>query len=273
MPRTQPIKYLIQIFIKKEYLMGLVQSTGLCYSFFMLKSVIIGGNEYPATAALVQASLDTEKNVMVAVSDNEGEVQTPGNGACSYAWHKTSPVSTRAMLLESENKFEGLDCAFIVFDAQVFSSKYNALSLENISRGNDEMLVSMEYLTYEILKRFEINKKGLLCFVLNPVSALSDITRNPRLMHDSVPLAPLAAAAQSGFRSFAENIAATSTISKLYKVLLVEQGLESREDLANWLLPFASEYFDSKKNYNAKESVKWMHIGAKLPSSHSFFSR
>jgi hypothetical protein len=238
----------------------------------MVKSVVIGGNEYPATAALVQAALDAEKNVMVAVSDGEDDVQTPGNGACSYVWHKTSPVSARSMLLEAENKFEGLDCGFIVFDAEVFFSKFNVLSLENISRGNDEMLVSMEYLTYELIKRFEINKKGLLCFVLNSVPSFADIASNPRASHDSAPLTALSAAAQAGFRSFAENIAATSTVSKVYKVLLIEQGLESREDLAKWLLTFSDECFDSKKSYNAKNTVKWLHIGSKLPSAHSFFS-
>ncbi|HZK20246.1 MAG TPA: hypothetical protein VFC68_05935 [Treponemataceae bacterium] len=238
----------------------------------MMKTVVISGNEYPATAALVQSALDAEKNVMVAVSDSNTEIQTPGNEATSYVWHKTSPVSARSLLLEAENKFESIDCGFIVFDSEVFFSKFNVFTLENISRGNDEMLVSMQYLTYEFIKRFELAKKGMLCFVLNPVMSIAEITRNVRSAQNAAPLTALTAAAEAAFRAFAENIAAVS-VGKAYKTLLVERGIEDREIFSKWLIAYADQYYTVKKKISAKDSIKWLRSGAKSPASRSFFSR
>lgn len=251
--------------------MGLVQSTGLWYSFYMIKSVVISGIDYPATASLVQSALNADKNVLVSVSDNDEEVQTPSNGARPYVWHKSSPISSRSMLLEAENTFGSIDCCFVVFDTEVFFSKYKILSLENISHGNDEMLISVQYLVYELMKRFTIQKSGLLCFVLNPLPSLADSVLKNREVSDSLPVSALTAAAEAGFRCFAENIAASSTSLIDFDVLMVEQKSEAREDLADWLISFTETYSNAEKKFSSKDVVKWLHIGAKQPSSHSFF--
>lgn len=252
--------------------MGLVQSTRLCYSFYMIKSVIISGNEYPATAALVQNAIQSQKNVLVSVSQKEN-AKIPENGALSYPWCKNSPISARSMLLKAENSFESLDSGFIVFDSEAFASKFEGLSLEKISRANDEMLISIEYLTYEFCKRFEMTNKGLLCFVLNPVNSLADTMRNPHTAHDISHFSTLTSSAQAGFRSFAENISAAASISKSYKVLLLERGIETQNEFAKWVISFADSYSNSEKIYTGKECVNWHHVGAKLPVSRSFFGR
>ncbi|OJF76588.1 MAG: hypothetical protein BKP49_06320 [Treponema sp. CETP13] len=236
----------------------------------MIKSVIISGNEYPATVALVQTAIEAEKNVLVSISEKK-EAKTPENGALTYPWCKNSPISARSMLLKAESSFENLDCGFIFFDSEDFVSKFEGLSLENISRANDEMLLSIEYLTYEFCKRFEMTKKGLLCFVLNPIHSFADTMRNPHLSPNISHFSTLTSVAQAGFRSFAENISATASVSKSYKVLLLEKGIESRDEFAKWVISFADSYSDSEKIYTGKDCVKWHHIGAKLPASRSFF--
>ncbi len=235
----------------------------------MEKTYLIAGKEYPYCEDFANYIVNTGNNVMVTLSDNKEKAATP---TPSTIWNRSSPISARSLVLETETTIGNIDTAFLIFDTSLYVSEFEKLGIESISRGLDTLFAGYMYLTQELLDRFTKKNFGNICFILKMHPSISESVKTQKRT-ESLPAEPLVAAAAAAFRSFAENIA-TKYAGSTIGIQLVE-CLGTTEDstvLCPWLLPYVDA---AAKNpvVDAKNASKWAQVGAKASSGWQLFKR
>lgn len=218
----------------------------------------------------------TERRAEQAAYDEAKSLEAK-SGMCTYEWNRSSPISARALILQTENMFSQMNEAVLYFDEEHFASSEKQIDSEQISRTLDDMVSGFQYLAMEVLARFEKKNNsgapGTLAFLLKECPCSLDVIKNPMLKNGITSIAsPLVAAAAASFVSFAENIAAIYGDAPYVNIILVRgdksmETVSTDESLGKWLGNYmeAAESLSSK--LTAKKSVQWIKPGAKPPAS------
>lgn len=195
-------------------------------------------------ACFADAAKQAGSNVFIADTDKEQ--------AAAVAWNKASPISARTMLLQAVAAGSEIDRAVLVFDTDAFDSLYDKLSVENISRGMDDMISGYQYMTEELMNRYymKADQAGTwLFFVLCVPSEKTGI---------------LTAAAEAAFEAFAERTAETCACSSL-KVTLVRCEKAAKNETAEWLTSYWELPGAEKAASQTKTATHWIKTGGKPP--------
>ncbi|MCR5612197.1 hypothetical protein [Treponema sp.] len=248
----------------------------------MEKTILIAGKDLPDGLDFADGALMSGRNVVVAAGDESNVKQTAEGGIVPALWNKMSPVSARSLVLECENTFRQIDEAVLVFDEAFYAQKFDGMNQENCSAGCDEMITGYQYLTQEIVDRFEKRfsygysdaqefKPAKLVFILKFSPSEADILKNNSL-RNTVPCAagPFVAAAAGAFAAFAENIASMFAGRDYMTVVLVKGDVsmelcKNDRTFASWLCSYMDEVDSLKHKLNAKQCATWVKAGSKAP--------
>ncbi len=234
----------------------------------MEKTFLLAGKEYPFCEGFANYAVSSGDNIMVTTLDNKGKAAKP---TPSFVWNRSSPLSARALILETETTLGDIDTAFLMFDTALYANDYENLSLEVISRGLDTLYAGYMYLTTELLDRFVKKDKGNVCFILKKHPSLIDAIKQQKRT-EILPAGPFVDAAAASFRSFAENTA-TKYASSPIGIQLVEcpSSVDDATELCPWLFSFV-ESASLKPIIDVKLASRWFQVGSK-PSSWQLFKR
>lgn len=258
----------------------------------MGKTMLVAGKDAPAGEKFAESLANTGRFVVITESDSEANAERSvksGNnhkkmlssvsGVASVEWNRASPVSCRAVLLNAENIFTPVQDAVLYFDEDFYASRASQLDIEECSQNCDDMILSYQYMTLELLSRFQQKKDqsapNNLVFLLKDSPSLVDALKNPSLHNGIYAIAsPTVAAATNAFEAFAENVAVLYGDLQSVNIFLVRcdrssgAGGISHSDisLAKWLV----SYLDAFNGQKAKKSATWIKPGAKPPSSSGF---
>ncbi|MCQ2611087.1 MAG: hypothetical protein MJ169_05005 [Treponema sp.] len=254
----------------------------------MEKTLLITGKDLPDGIDFADGALMTGRNV-VATTVDEGETKKAADGGTvTVSWNKLSPISARGLILECENVYRKLDEAIIYFDEAYFASKYNSISHENISRISDDLISALQYVTQEILSRYEKRpsldpiaygelKPAKLVFLLKQIPGEADILKNGSLRNSAAQAAgPLVKAAAGAFTAFAENIAAMYGNLGYLNIILAKADSANElskndRNLAGWICSYMNEVDELKNKLTAKQSINWVKAGSKGPGGFALF--
>lgn len=181
----------------------------------------------------------------VFIADTEKEQ------AGAVAWNKASPISARTVLLQAVAADGEIDRAVLVFDADAFDALYDKFNVENISRGMDDMISGFQYMTEELVNRYEkADQAGCwLTFVLCSSTEKTGI---------------LTAAAEAAFEAFAEKVAEDYAGGQ-FKVTLIRCDKATKTETASWLNSYWDLAGAEKAASQAKTAVHWVKTGGKPP--------
>ncbi len=232
----------------------------------MEKTYLIAGKEYPFCEGFANYAVSNDNNVMVTLLDNKEKTATPYP---SFVWNRSSPLSSRALILETETTVGDIDTAFLIFDTALYVEDFDKMSLEVISRATDTLFAGYMYLTLELLERFSKKGKGSICFVLKTHPSLIDAIKQQKRT-DIIPAGPFVAAAATAFRSFAESIATKYAAASVgIQLVECESSLDEGTNLCPWLFNFV-EAASSKPIVDAKIASRWHQVGSKASSGWPF---
>lgn len=256
----------------------------------MDKTILIAGKDLPEGLDFADGILMSGRNV-VATTSKSTNVKNPAEGEIApVVWNKMSPVSAQSVILECENKFRRLDEAVLVFDEMAFAEKFEGFSLENCSKGVDEMILGYQFMTEELLSKFEKRyslgyssyeqiKPAKIIMYYKSSPSENDIIKNASLRNSVTCAAgPIVAAASSAFVAFAENIAAVFGNRDFVNIVLVKGDFsnelcKNERNFASWLCSYMDEIDTMKNKISVKQSLAWVKAGAKSPSSGFGFLR
>lgn len=254
----------------------------------MAKTILLAGKEMPAGSKFADGLVLSGRNVAVSGPEQESgedsDISRQINavsGVSVIEWHRTSPVSSRSLILGTETFFDKMDEAVLYFDEEWYASTEGALTMEECLRGSDELIFPYQCLTLEILSRFEKKNStgmpGNLVFLLKESPCIADTLRSPAMRNGVSAIAsPVIAAAAAAFAAFAENIAVQYGNQPFVNVLLVRGDrstdiVASDVELAKWLGGYLQALEDNGMKASAKKSLAWLKPGTKF-SSGTFFS-
>ena len=261
----------------------------------MGKSIIIAGKDSPDsikfadgfilaqnTVILTGKETEISENTDTRVDNNYGvALVEQSSTTTTVAWNRSSPVSSRTLILEASNIYGKVDGVVLYFDEGYFARNSPELDTSGCSRCADEMILGYQYLTLESLRRFEkrnnASNPGTLVFVIKEASSESDAIRNPSLRDGGACVSsPIVASAAASFTAFAENIAAVYSEKEYVNIYLIKSDgtgdVGSKDDiLGKWIC----DYIEANPGpVTAKKSVIWIKAGSKTVSStFSFFGR
>lgn len=241
----------------------------------MEKNFLIAGKDLPYCKDFVETiSLSGDK---VVVASEEIEKSTLSEEIKIVKWNKNSAISTRSLVIQAETLNGFVNNAILYFDTQNFSTKFGNMAQEFCSKACDEMILSYQYLTLELLNRIEQHKsKCRLIFVLKSFPSMADTINTSALKKVTSSVSnPLVSAAESSFATFAENIAASVLDNNFASTLLVtgnaqNETMQTDSTLASWLKDYL-DALDAKKNET--KSISWVKAGTKSPNGFSLFGK
>lgn len=252
----------------------------LCYNVSMSKSILIAGKYLPEATNFADGA--EIKMRSVAITDPKISKDTaPVSNIKMLPWTRPSPVAARTLILECERIFGKLDEVVLYFDESYFATKFHTLTMQNCSQTIDDALLGYQYLTLELLSRFEKNSEmnaslgkpqsvTRLVFLIKKSVNEFDIKKNPALRTDlPVPSNAFVAAAASAFVAFAENIAAIYNSKEYVEIILVSTDFENdavKTDnaLGQWLCDYLDELDTRKKRMSLKQELSWIKAGSKF---------
>ena len=242
--------------------------------------ILFAGKELPAGNDMASgASFQGRKVVATAMAsekESEDEQASASSSIIQVNWNRTSSISARSMALKCENA-GGLDEVVMVFDEFYFATKYRTNS--NNAQVMEELIESYQYLSQELLTRFERNpqKKVKIAFLHKSNYSLNDGVVSGSIRSSGLELSnPLISAASAAFKAYAENFAAVISENPHIMPLLVscEPTNElSRKDssLAVWICEYMDSIDNLKKPLSPKQKVSWVKAGAKNPGGFGLF--
>lgn len=193
-------------------------------------------------------------------------------------WNKTSAVSARSLVIQSELKSGQLDNALLYFDGPLFASQFTSFSIDESPRALDEMVSCFQYLAIEVLTRFEQHRNnGKLIFALKTHPSVNDVLHSSTLRNStSGPANPFVAAAESSFATFAENVAALYGDKENIQILLLtgnsqNEFMKNDKNFAGWLSEYLRQVDGLKTKLDAKKSTSWIKVGTKSPGGFNLF--
>lgn len=249
----------------------------------MSKTILFAGKELPYGKDLASGASFQGRKVIATCSFSENAADSEENkapestgGIKQVTWNRGSVLSSRSLVLNCENE-GGIDEAVLVFDENLFASKFGA-AYEN-ARILEELIGSYQYLAQEIVGRFSRNtsKKAKIVFMYKGNPSIGESVLSNSLKSSGVQLSySLIAAAGGAFKSFAENMAAELVQSQNITPLLVNcdytNDLAGRDNsLAVWLCEYMDSIDNLKKPLSAKQKISWVKAGAKNPGGFGLF--
>lgn len=240
----------------------------------MGKMILFAGKDLPAGNDIASGASFQGRKV-IATSQYVAEEETQENertaSVIQVAWNRGSPLSCRSLALKCENE-GGADEAVLIFDEFYFATKYRAVT--NNAQILEELIGSYQYLTQELLARFQRNsgRNFKIAFVHKSNFSLADGVNSSNVRSAGVELSnPLISAASSAFKAFAENIAASLAEGGNVIPLLVScepsNDLSRRDSsLSVWLCEYMDAIDNLKKPLSPKQKASWIKAGAKNPS-------
>ncbi len=241
----------------------------------MPKTMLLAGKETPFPRDFADAACRASRTVLVT-APHEGHAgkKTISDSVFSYEWNKLSPVAAHSLVLQCENDCTGIDEAVLYFDEQAFAQTYPEFNEQTCSTVLNEMVAGYQYLTIELLKRFELRRKDISGMV--KPRALVFIRKSDVKNSSFVRMNPAVRAAGASFSAFAESIAALFGSSSAINTILVHADMSNdsaRSDvgLASWLCGYLDAVAALKTKLSARQSLSWVKPGAKGPSN--WFSR
>lgn len=267
----------------------------------MGRTILVAGKDMPASSKLVDVLSESGRFVVATepcestgtedeeslkkkmVAERQQRLLGRASGVLNVEWNKGSPISCRTLILNAESTFKRIDEAVLFFDESDFSSRGNQLGIEECSLGADEMILSYQFLTLEILARFKSRYQegnpSTLIFLLKEGPSASDAVIMPALHNGAYAIAsPVVAAAAAAFASFAENIVALYGDQPFVNIVLVrgDHTMESATNdtvLGKWLCSYIDVLPSLKTKLTAKKSLQWIKPGAKIQGSSSRFGK
>lgn len=256
----------------------------------MEKTILIAGKDLPDSLDLADGILMSGRNVVATTSKSSVIKNSIDGEVVPILWNKMSPVSAQSVILDCENKFRRLDEAILVFDELLFAEKFDGLSLENSSKGIDEMILGYQYLTQELLSKYEkrynlgysnydqIKPAKLVMYYKSSPSEIDVLKTNSLRNTISCAAGPIVSAASSAFVSFAENIAAVFGSRDFVNIVLVKgdysnEICKNERSFATWICNYMDEVDLLKTKLTSKQSSAWVKVGSKGPSSGFGFLR
>ncbi len=246
----------------------------------MSKSILIAGKYLPDATNFADGAEIKMRNV--AITDPKISKETvPTSNIKTLPWSRPSPVAARTLILECERIFGNLDEVVLYFDESYFATKFHSLTMQNCSQTFDDALLGYQYLTLELLSRFEKNflmnaslgkpqtVPKLVFLIRNSVNEF-DIKKNAALRTDlPAPSNAFVAAAASAFVAFAENIAAVYNSQEYVEIILADADFENEmaktdNALGQWLCDYLDELDAKKKPLSLKQSLSWVKVGSKV---------
>lgn len=236
-----------------------------------MTTMIIAGKDFPEVSPYMTTAINNQRNVSITIPDTNCHVPENDN-IITVKWNKVSSLSAKTFVVQTENQFNNIDEALIIFDAHDYIGKFEAFSPENITQILDELFFSYLQLTRELLKRFQKRGKGHFIFLLKGFPSLAEeikITSGKSEL-GTEKNSFLVTLAQQNFVTLAENIAAILYNFPHIKVTLFKSELtnETDESISQWLFSFLPSMQDYAKD---KTSLLWTKTGSK--PRISFFNR
>ena len=252
----------------------------------MAKTILFAGKEFPDGKDLASGAVFQGRKAIITcgvkIDENGDEVleadaeKAKQNNVKLLSWNRGSVLSARTLAINCENE-GGADEAVLVFDEQLFASKFGS-SYEN-SKILEELIGSYEYLAQEIVSRFSRNQnqKRKIVFLYKSNPTICESITSSALKTSAVQLSySLVAAAGGAFRAFSENMAAELVSSANITPLLVScdytNDLSGRDSsLAVWLCEYLDSVDALKKPLSAKQKISWIKAGARNPGGFGLF--
>ncbi len=214
-----------------------------CYTDFMSNTVFLAGSTAENMACFVEAAKQAGNQVFTADTEKEQ--------AGAVAWNKASPISARTLLLQAVAAYGEIDRAVLVFDADAFDAGYGKFTVENISRGIDDMISGFQYMTEEFVNRYEKDAQTG-CWLMYVLCSSTEKT------------GILTAAAEAAFEAFAERVAETYAGTGL-KITLIRCDKATKNETAGWLNTYCELSGAEKAASQAKTASHWVKTGGKPP--------
>ncbi|MBQ9237820.1 MAG: hypothetical protein IJ191_00670 [Treponema sp.] len=235
----------------------------------MGKAVLCVGKDLPEGNDFADALITAG----YAVAATYAAEAVPGRSAqerlVALKWNRTSPISARSIVLETENAFAAFDAVVLYFDAPFLSAEFTSCTVEDVSHALDALIAGFQYVATESLARFlQKQRSGTVVFVLKTHPSLADAARSPSVRQSTIhPAGPLVAAAQAAFSAFAENYAVLAADRRCASVVLVQTTAQSETgaqdaSLAAWLADYLATNAEKNKS-PARVVPVWIKAGAK----------
>lgn len=248
----------------------------------MEKTILIAGKDFPDGRDLSSSAILHGDTVVIAYG---GETeQKSEDDAVPVRWNRGSALSARSLVISALNQTGHLDEAVLIFDESYYAPKFGNPGPAESNRAYDELILGYQFLTAELLLRFEQRKlSGLnktpekLIFVYKKNPSECDAVKNPSVRALTSSLSKsLVASAGAFFKAFAENTAASLAQTEDVIPVLVECAEDdelSKKDgtLMSWLCDYTAQIDELKKDLSAKQKVSWIKAGAKSPGGFALF--
>ncbi len=233
----------------------------------MEKVFLIAGKEYPLCENFAHFLEKNGVKVMVTGAQDSAQSQLS-----HFLWNRSSAISARSLVLETETLLGQTDTAFVIFDTEQYLDSFSKMTMNEISKAIDSLFAGYFHLTMELITRFAKLGKGNICFLLKRYPSLVEMHKNPKKL-DLAPAHPLLSAAESSFVTFVENIAVKYAQTKIGMQLVDYSDVDNeQENLYPWLIDYLEKAFE-KPEISAKNAAKWITPGAKYSSSWSLFKK
>lgn len=252
--------------------------------------MLIAGKELPAGRDLASGASLKGRTTLVtadqAYLQNMNAVDAiADNASIPVPWNRTSSLSTRSLILSCVNAAGRIDDAVLVFDEFLFSTKYKNLAEIAPDLVCDDLILSYQYLTTELINRFinmhKVNGvtgvRNKLVFMYRANPSVADAVVSPGARTETPSLSPyLVAAAGAAFKAFAENVAASLVDNQIVLPILVAYDASNevaRRDasLSGWLCDYIDQIDAMKHDLTPKQKVTWVKAGARTPGGFSLF--
>lgn len=251
--------------------------------YSMAKTALIAGKEMPAGSKFADGLSMTGRNISITGpeiekkedddSDKDRQI-SEASGISIVEWNKTSPISSRTIILSTESIFGKMDEAVLVFDEEWYASLEPRMNTQECIRGCDELILPYQSLSIEVLSRFEQknseNNPGTLVFLIKETPSNADTLRSPAVRNGISAIAsPVVASAAAAFMTFAENIAALYGNQSYVNIYLVRGNntidiSASDVEFGRWLGSYINSVEESGISMDSKKSINWIKAGSKI---------
>ncbi len=233
----------------------LVELKKIAYTVVMNKTILIAGKDAPAGGFFATAAIESGRNALITVPQGLAQHEEETNSEQQLVWNRSSPISSRSLIVQAENKYSHIDEALLIFDASNYATRFSVFDAACFTRAVDEMMLGYFYLTTELLQRFEQRKK--------PLSITFLLQTAPNQEGESKLSIPVLTA-QETFVAFAQHFVTEHEKTDGLHILLAKDEANSPDEtVATWLY----EFLDTGVKKNA---CTWFKTGSKPTGLFSF---
>ena len=234
------------------------------YTLDMSRTILLAGKEMSLAKDFAETAAKF-RNVIVAstLEGPENKKKIAETISC-YAWNKISPVSAHSLVLQCETDFDRLDEAVLYYDETANAIAYPSYTEQSCSQILNDLVAGYQYLTFELLSRFEVKKQtkkpSTLVFICKSDS------KNAAYAH----INPCVRAATSAFTAFAQSVAAQYSERQSVNIVLVHADIANEmahtdTALTSWLCNYMDIIAGLKTKLSTRQSCVWVKPGARNP--------